>query len=95
MSLIVSAFAPCDDVRETWTPQLRTDAGPTVLILIDLANGQARLGGSVLAQVYDEIGNEAPDVDDPAAITGSSTALAELAARRPAYSPTTIGRTAA
>jgi phosphoribosylformylglycinamidine synthase len=27
LSLIVSAFAPCDDVRGTWTPQLRTDRG--------------------------------------------------------------------
>ncbi len=78
VSLIVSAFAPCDDVRQTWTPQLRTDAGPTVLVLIDLANGKARLGGSILAQVYNETGNEAPDVDDPAAIRGLFEALAEL-----------------
>ena len=78
VSLIVSAFAPCDDVRQTWTPQLRTDAGPTVLVLIDLANGKARLGGSILAQVYSETGHEAPDVDDPAAIRGLFDALAEL-----------------
>ena len=44
VSLIVSAFAPCDDVRETWTPQLRTDAGPTALVLVDLVErpGAAR-----------------------------------------------------
>jgi phosphoribosylformylglycinamidine synthase len=78
VSLIVSAFAPCDDVRGTWTPQLRTDAGPTVLVLVDLAPGRARLGGSILAQVYNETGDEAPDVDDPAAIRGLFGALAEL-----------------
>ena len=78
VSLIVSAFAPCDDVRETWTPQLRTDAGPTVLVLIDLANGKPRLGGSILAQVYIETGDEAPDLDDPARIRGLFDALAEL-----------------
>ncbi len=47
LSLIVSAFAPCDDVRGTLTPQLRTDAGPTVLVLADLAPGRVeawRLG---------------------------------------------------
>ncbi len=80
VSLIVSAFAPCGDVRQTWTPQLRTDAGPTALVLVDLSNGQARLGGSILAQVYNETGHEAPDVDDPAAIRGLFGALAELRA---------------
>ena len=78
VSLIVSAFSPCGDVRQTWTPQLRTDAGPTALVLIDLSNGQARLGGSVLAQVYNETGDSAPDVDDPAAIRGLFDGLAEL-----------------
>jgi phosphoribosylformylglycinamidine synthase len=78
VSLIVSAFAPCDDVRQTWTPQLRTDAGPTALVLIDLSNGRARLGGSILAQVYGETGDDAPDVDDPARVRGLFDGLAAL-----------------
>ena len=49
VSLIVTAFAPVADVRGTLTPQLRTDAGDTTLILIDLGMGRQRLGGSVLA----------------------------------------------
>lgn len=65
LSLIVSAFAPILDVRKTLTPQLRKDAGDTELILIDLARGKHRLGGSILAQVYQEFGRESPDVDDP------------------------------
>jgi len=64
-SLIVSAFAPVQDVRRTLTPQLRTDRGDTDLILIDLGRGADRLGGSALAQVYGEMGNAAPDLDDP------------------------------
>jgi phosphoribosylformylglycinamidine synthase len=64
VSLIVSAFAPVVDVRKTLTPQLRTDLGPTDLILVDLGRGANRLGGSALAQVYGELGDEAPDVDD-------------------------------
>ncbi len=63
MSLIVSAFAPCTDVRNTLTPQLHTQ-GDTDLILIDLGRGKNRLGGSCLAQVYQQLGNEAPDLDD-------------------------------
>ncbi|BAV33090.1 phosphoribosylformylglycinamidine synthase [Sulfuricaulis limicola] len=65
LSLIVSAFSPVMDVRKTLTPQLRTDKGETDLILVDLAKGANRLGGSALAQVYGQLGDEAPDVDDP------------------------------
>jgi len=63
LSLIVSAFAPTVDIRKTLTPQLRTDVGDTDLILIDLGNGQHRLGGSALAQVYGVTGIETPDLD--------------------------------
>ncbi|MGQ0503480.1 MAG: phosphoribosylformylglycinamidine synthase [Panacagrimonas sp.] len=66
VSLIVSAFAPVLDVRASLTPQLRTDAGDTELLLIDLGNGRNRLGGSILAQVYREVGDVAPDLDQPA-----------------------------
>jgi phosphoribosylformylglycinamidine synthase len=75
VSLIVSAFAPSDDVRGTWTPDLRPDAGPSSLVLIDLAGGRARLGASVLAQVFNETGLETPDVDDPAMLRGLFEAL--------------------
>jgi len=68
LSLVVSAFAPCEDARQALTPQLRTDADPTELVLIDLGRGRNRLGGSVLAQVYGQLGDAAPDVDDPAAL---------------------------
>jgi phosphoribosylformylglycinamidine synthase len=68
LSLIVSAFAPVADVRRTLTPTLRTDAGETVLMLIDLGAGRTRLGGSALAQVYGQVGSIAPDVDDAAAL---------------------------
>jgi phosphoribosylformylglycinamidine synthase len=65
ISLIVSAFAPVHDVRATLTPLLRFDAGATRLVRIDLAGGRRRLGGSALAQVYGQLGNETPDLDDP------------------------------
>ena len=65
MSLIVSAFAPVADVRAALTPQLRTDAGETELVLIDLGQGKNRLGGSILAQVFGQLGSECPDLDDP------------------------------
>ncbi len=64
LSLIVSGFAPVTDIRKTLTPQLRLDKGETDLILIDLGRGQNRLGASILAQVYGQLGRDVPDVDD-------------------------------
>jgi phosphoribosylformylglycinamidine synthase len=65
LSLIISAFAPTPDARKTLTPQLRTDRGETQLVLIDLAEGRQRLGGSALAQVYNHADNCAPDLEEP------------------------------
>jgi phosphoribosylformylglycinamidine synthase len=80
LSLVVSAFAPCADVRGTWTPQLRSDRGETELLFLDLASGRTRLGGSILAQVFGETGHEAPDLDDPERLKALYAALAELRA---------------
>ncbi|KAF8064017.1 CobB/CobQ-like glutamine amidotransferase domain-containing protein [Lyophyllum atratum] len=69
LSLIVTAFAPVEDVRTTWTPQLRTGIeGSTCLVFFDLADGKERVGGSALAQVFKEIGSESPDVESPAVL---------------------------
>ena len=65
LSLIITAFAPVLDVCKTLTPQLQTIEN-SVLLLIDLGAGKNRLGGSVLAQVYNQLGDNAPDVDDAA-----------------------------
>jgi phosphoribosylformylglycinamidine synthase len=70
LSLIVSAFAPVTDVRRALTPELRgdgdVDVTDTELLLVDLGGGKNRLGGSCLAQVYGQLGDVPPDVDDPA-----------------------------
>jgi phosphoribosylformylglycinamidine synthase len=61
MSVIISAFAPVNDLSRSMTPQLqRVDSE---LIFIDLSGGKQRLGGSALAQVYNQVGDEAPDAD--------------------------------
>jgi len=68
LSLVISAFTPVLDVRKTLTPQLRTDRGDTDLIIIDLGKGRNRLGGSILAQVHQQLGQHGPDLDDPQAL---------------------------
>jgi phosphoribosylformylglycinamidine synthase len=63
LSLVVTAFAPSPDARETITPQIAPFLD-TTLLLIDLGQGKKRMGGSALAQVYKQVGDVAPDVDD-------------------------------
>ena len=62
LSLVVSAFAPVADIRATVTPDLKPEAD-SHLLLIDLGRGRNRLGGSCLAQVYSQVGDDAPDVE--------------------------------
>jgi phosphoribosylformylglycinamidine synthase len=63
LSLIASGFAPVSDVRKTLTPQL--EGRDAALVLIDLSAGKNRLGGSCLAQVYGQVGDETPDAPSP------------------------------
>ena len=77
VSLVASAFSPVDDVRVGLTPVL-SDSLETALILIDLGAGKQRLGGSVFAHVTGQIGNECPDLDDPALLVQFGAALASL-----------------
>ncbi|MDY0073488.1 MAG: phosphoribosylformylglycinamidine synthase [Thauera sp.] len=64
LSLIATAFAPVQDIRRTLTPQLQLEEGvATELLLIDLGRDRNRLGGSILAQAYNSVGEHAPDID--------------------------------
>nr|CRH08144.1 Phosphoribosylformylglycinamidine synthase [Candidatus Magnetococcus massalia] len=78
LSLIISAFAPVQDVRSTLTPQLRTDAGESRLILVDLGRGKNRMGGSALAQVVGQMGDVPPDLDNPEDFKAFFTAMQQL-----------------
>lgn len=62
LSVIISAFSSVMDVVKTLTPQMVVDATSS-LLLIDLGQGNNRLGASALAQVYNQIGDTTPDVD--------------------------------
>ena len=78
LSLIVSAFAPVNDVRLQATALLSTGSEPTELYLIDLGHGKNRLGGSALAQVYSQLGDVPPDLDTPAQFKQFFQAMLEL-----------------
>ena len=78
LSLIVSAFARVQDVGTTLTPQINMEQGETELILIDLGRGRNRMGGSALAQVYSQIGDTTPDLDDTETFKSFFTMIQEL-----------------
>ena len=78
VSLIVSSFAPVADIRRSLTPQIHTDAGDTVLILLDLGRGKNRLGASALSLVTQQLGNEVPDVDSADDLKAFFAAIQQL-----------------
>lgn len=67
MSLVITAFAPVQDVTKTLTPALvnSNELGDTAFYRLDLSKGQLRLGGSILAQTMSQLGDTCPDLDDP------------------------------
>jgi phosphoribosylformylglycinamidine synthase len=80
LSLIVTAFAPVTDARLTVTPDLKP--GASALLLIDLGGGRNRLGGSALAQVFNQTGETCADLDDPERLGRAFAALQALVANR-------------
>ncbi|KAJ8922735.1 hypothetical protein NQ315_007770 [Exocentrus adspersus] len=63
-TLVVSTYAPCPDVRKVVTPDFKAPSmGKTgILLFVDLSHGDNRLGGSALAQVFNQLGHESPDL---------------------------------
>ncbi|GBG75237.1 hypothetical protein CBR_g19873 [Chara braunii] len=62
-NLVISAYVTCPDITKTVTPDLKLGDAGTILF-VDLAQGKRRLGGSALAQVYSQVGNDSPDLED-------------------------------
>ena len=78
LSLIITAFAPVKDIRQTLIPQLIIDQVETCCLLVDLGEGKNRMAGSILAQTQQQFGNECPDLDNPALLVALFHTLADL-----------------
>ncbi|KAL2369958.1 phosphoribosylformylglycinamidine synthase [Blastomyces gilchristii SLH14081] len=83
LSVVISAFAPVGDIRKTWTPALRRreEVGETVLLFVDLSFGRKALGGSSLAQVFGQVGNQCPDVHEVQLLKDFFDAIQQLQER--------------
>ena len=79
LSLIISAFAPVEDVRKTVTPELK-NVEDSVLLFVDLGFGKARMGGSAFGQVYNNMSGDAPDLDDTGRLKAFYNVIQQLVA---------------
>jgi len=78
-TLVISAYATCPDITKVITPDIK-QPGKSKLLFIDLGNGKNRLGGTAFAQVYNQLGNESPDVDDSKLLKAAFNAVQKLIA---------------
>ncbi len=74
--LVISAYAAMSDISKVVTPDIKEPG--SALLLIELAPGKARLGGSALAQTLSSLGNDCPDMDDPALLRRAFAAIQQL-----------------
>ena len=80
-TLVISAYVTCPDITKTVTPDLKMP-GRGKLLFIDLSSGKSRLGGSALAQVFGQVGNESPDIEDAGLLKRGFNAVQKLVSRR-------------
>ena len=69
--MVVSCYAPVPDVNVKVTPLLSMDKVCSLIYIPIYANKSSvntfnpRLGGSALAQCFNQLGNESPSLDQP------------------------------
>jgi phosphoribosylformylglycinamidine synthase len=80
--LTITCYVTCPDITKTVTPDLECPESGSTLLFIDLGGGKARLGGSALAQVYNQVGDESPDVEDFAVFKKAMLVTQDLIDRR-------------
>ncbi|MBN2181442.1 MAG: phosphoribosylformylglycinamidine synthase [Sedimentisphaerales bacterium] len=76
-SVQIIGFAPCSDITKAVTPDIKKP-GEGLLVMLDLSGSNKRLGGSALAQVYEQLGDETPDVEDSVLLKNGFEAVQQL-----------------
>ncbi|XP_058684509.1 phosphoribosylformylglycinamidine synthase isoform X4 [Poecile atricapillus] len=81
-ALVISAYAVCPDVTATVTPDLKCPNERGSLLWVQLSPGRHRLGGSALAQVFAQLGDSCPDLDEPGSLESAFNVTQELLKER-------------
>ncbi|KAG5320947.1 PUR4 synthase, partial [Acromyrmex heyeri] len=81
-TLVISCYAPCPDICQVITPDLKAPimGRQGCLLFIDLSYGKSRLGGTALSQVYGQLGNDVPDIEDVQTFKNAFIATQQLIA---------------
>jgi phosphoribosylformylglycinamidine synthase len=74
--LVISLYAAVPDIRKKVTPDIKEPG--SALIFIELSSGRERLGGSALAQVFGQIGEISPDMEDTQLLRKGFMAIQQL-----------------
>ncbi|HEY4696302.1 MAG TPA: phosphoribosylformylglycinamidine synthase [Candidatus Hydromicrobium sp.] len=75
--MVISAYGSMPDITRVVTPDIK-QPGKSKLIFIDLAQGKKRLGGSALAQVLGQIGDDSPDVENSILLVNTFKAIQKM-----------------
>ncbi|XP_011701738.1 PREDICTED: phosphoribosylformylglycinamidine synthase-like [Wasmannia auropunctata] len=86
-TLVISCYAPCPDVYQVITPDLKAPAmgRQGCLLFIDLSYGKNRLGGTALSQVYCQLGNDVPDIENTQAFKNAFNVIQQLIADKKVF----------
>lgn len=75
--MVISVYVTVPDITKVVTPDLKKP-GESKLMFVNLAPGKNRLGGTVLAQAFGQIGDECPDLDNPELLSLAFQAVQQL-----------------
>ena len=75
--VVISAYSSMQDITKVVTPDIKRP-GESKLMFIDIAQGKNRLGGSALAQVFGQIGDESPDIESPILLAEAFKAIQKM-----------------
>ena len=75
--LVISVYAAMADITKVVTPDIKRP-GKSSLLLLDMGTGNNRLGGSALAQVLKQVGDEPADMEDPGLLKRVFAAVQEF-----------------
>ena len=80
--LTITCYVTCPDITKTVNPDLKCPADGSKLLFVDLGKGNNRLGGTAFAQVFNQLGDTSPDLDDFGLLKKSVETTQDLIDRR-------------
>lgn len=81
-TLVMSGYCTVENIELKLTPDIKSP-GSSVILHIDIAKGKRRMGGSSVAQVYNQLGDVCPDVEDASVLCAAFDTMQSLIGHGP------------